>query len=95
MSSTTTFRRSSQPQRSGECATRPRGRCESRGLSTPAETPTRYVLCRDDRLFTPAWACRHARERRGIEADEMDGGHYVTSAALASWPTARRVSPVA
>jgi hypothetical protein len=29
-------------------------------------------------MFTAAWARRHARERLGIEADEMDGGHYVT-----------------
>ena len=41
------------------------------------DTPTRYLLCRDDRMFTPAWARRHARERLGIEADEIDGGHYV------------------
>lgn len=40
-------------------------------------TPTRYLLCRDDRMFTAAWARRHARERLGIDADEMDGGHYV------------------
>jgi pimeloyl-ACP methyl ester carboxylesterase len=45
--------------------------------SWPA-TPTRYLLCRDDRMFTAAWARRHARARLGIEADEMDGGHYVT-----------------
>jgi hypothetical protein len=25
-----------------------------------------------------AWARRHARERLGIEADEIDGGHYIT-----------------
>ena len=41
-------------------------------------TATRYLLCRDDRMFTAAWARRHARERLGVEADEMDGGHYVT-----------------
>ncbi len=40
--------------------------------------PTRYLVCRDDRLFTAGWARRHARERLGIEADEMPGGHYVT-----------------
>jgi pimeloyl-ACP methyl ester carboxylesterase len=45
--------------------------------SWPA-TPTRYLLCRDDRLFTAGWARRHARERLGIEAGEMDGGHYVS-----------------
>jgi pimeloyl-ACP methyl ester carboxylesterase len=42
------------------------------------QTETRYLLCRDDRMFTPAWARRHARERLGLQADEMDGGHYVT-----------------
>jgi len=40
------------------------------------ETPTRYLLCRDDRMFTADWARAHARERLGIGADEMDGGHY-------------------
>ena len=42
------------------------------------DVPTRYLLCRDDRMFTADWARRHARDRLGIEADEMDGGHYVT-----------------
>ena len=42
------------------------------------ETPTRYLLCRGDRMFPAAFARRHARERLGIEADEIDGGHYVT-----------------
>jgi hypothetical protein len=38
----------------------------------------RYLLCRDDRMFTAAWARRHARERLGLQADEMDGGHYIS-----------------
>jgi hypothetical protein len=42
------------------------------------DTPTRYLLSRDDRMFPAAWARRHARERLGIEAHEMDGGHYVS-----------------
>jgi pimeloyl-ACP methyl ester carboxylesterase len=42
------------------------------------ETPTRYLLCRNDRMFVAEWARRHARERLGIEADEIDGGHYVS-----------------
>jgi pimeloyl-ACP methyl ester carboxylesterase len=42
------------------------------------ETPTRYLLCRDDRMFSADWARRHAYERLGIDADEMDGGHYVS-----------------
>ena len=41
------------------------------------DTPTRYLLCRDDRMFPAAWARRHARERLGIDPDEIDGGHYV------------------
>jgi pimeloyl-ACP methyl ester carboxylesterase len=59
---------------------------KARALSEPwpldawPDTPTRYLLCRDDRLFTPAFARRHARERLGIEADEMDGGHYIALA---------------
>ncbi len=44
------------------------------------EVPTRYLLCRGDRMFTAEWARRHARERLGIEADEMDGGHYIALA---------------
>jgi pimeloyl-ACP methyl ester carboxylesterase len=42
------------------------------------DTPARYLLCRDDRMFPAGWARRHARERLGIDADEMDGGHYVS-----------------
>ena len=29
-------------------------------------------------MFPAPWARRHARERLGIEADEIDGGHYIT-----------------
>ena len=42
------------------------------------ETPTRYLLCRDDRMFPAAWARRHARERLGVESDEITGGHYIS-----------------
>jgi pimeloyl-ACP methyl ester carboxylesterase len=47
-------------------------------LETWPDTPTRYLLCRDDRMFPAAWARRHARDRLGLEADEIDGGHYVS-----------------
>jgi pimeloyl-ACP methyl ester carboxylesterase len=56
----------------------------SRALKEPwpldawPDTPTRYLLCRDDRMFAAHWARRHARERLGIEADEIDGGHYIS-----------------
>jgi pimeloyl-ACP methyl ester carboxylesterase len=66
-------------------AAKSRGRDETaRALEEPwplpawPDTPTRYLLCRDDRMFTAEWARRHARERLGIEADEIDGGHYIT-----------------
>ena len=42
------------------------------------DTPARYLLCRNDRMFPAAWARRHARERIGVDPDEIDGGHYIT-----------------
>jgi pimeloyl-ACP methyl ester carboxylesterase len=56
----------------------------SRALQEPwplaawPDTPKRYLLCRDDHMFPPGWARTHARDRLGIEADEIDGGHYIT-----------------
>jgi pimeloyl-ACP methyl ester carboxylesterase len=41
------------------------------------DVPTRFLLCRDDRLFPAAFMHRVARERLGIAADEIDGGHCV------------------
>ena len=49
-------------------------------LESWPEVPTKYLLCRHDRMFPVGWARRHARERLGIEADEMDGGHYISLA---------------
>jgi pimeloyl-ACP methyl ester carboxylesterase len=37
--------------------------------------PTRFLLCRHDRLFPPPFQRRLAAERLGITPDEMDGGH--------------------
>jgi pimeloyl-ACP methyl ester carboxylesterase len=37
--------------------------------------PTRFLLCRDDRLFPAAWLRGVVRDRLGIEPDEIDGGH--------------------
>jgi pimeloyl-ACP methyl ester carboxylesterase len=39
------------------------------------DVPTRYLLCRDDRMFPAEWTRRHVRERLGITPDEIDGGH--------------------
>jgi pimeloyl-ACP methyl ester carboxylesterase len=44
------------------------------------DVPTRVLGCRDDRLFPPAFMRRVARERLGIEPDEVPGGHCVALA---------------
>ena len=41
------------------------------------DVPTKVLLCRDDRMFPADFQRRVARERLGIEPDEMDGGHYI------------------
>jgi len=39
------------------------------------EVPTRYLLCREDRIFPATWMRGVVRERLGIEPEEIDGGH--------------------
>jgi pimeloyl-ACP methyl ester carboxylesterase len=39
------------------------------------DVPRTYILCRDDRTATPAWARRAASERLGVEPIEIPGGH--------------------
>jgi pimeloyl-ACP methyl ester carboxylesterase len=41
------------------------------------DVPTRVLICRGDRMFTPDFQRRVTRERLGIDPDEMDGGHYI------------------
>jgi pimeloyl-ACP methyl ester carboxylesterase len=41
------------------------------------DVPTRFLLCRDDRFFPPAFLRRVVRERLGITPDEIDGSHCV------------------
>jgi pimeloyl-ACP methyl ester carboxylesterase len=41
------------------------------------DVPTRVVAGRDDRLFPLEFQRRVARERLGLEIDEIDGGHMV------------------
>ena len=41
------------------------------------DVPTRFLLCRDDRLFPAEFMRRVSRDRLGITADEIDGGHCV------------------
>jgi pimeloyl-ACP methyl ester carboxylesterase len=44
-------------------------------LQTWPEVPRSYILCRDDRTVTPAWARQAALERLGVESIEIPGGH--------------------
>jgi pimeloyl-ACP methyl ester carboxylesterase len=39
------------------------------------DVPTAVIVCRNDRLFPAGWLREVARERLGIEADEIDSGH--------------------
>lgn len=57
---------------------RPQGRrpsIEAWPLDRLPGVPSAYVLCRDDRLVAPEWSRRAARERLGVEARELPGGH--------------------
>jgi pimeloyl-ACP methyl ester carboxylesterase len=42
------------------------------------DVPTRFLLCRGDRMFPAEWMRRIVGERLGVVPDEMDGGHYIS-----------------
>ena len=46
-------------------------------LAAWPNVPTRFLLCRDDRMFPADFMRRVARERLGITPDEIDGSHCV------------------
>jgi pimeloyl-ACP methyl ester carboxylesterase len=46
-------------------------------LAALPDLPTRVLLCRDDRFFTPDLQRRVAKERLGVTPDEIDGSHMV------------------
>ena len=46
-------------------------------LESWPDVPTRFLLCRDDRLLPAEFLRRVVRERLGITPDEIDGGHCV------------------
>ncbi|MGV9679962.1 alpha/beta fold hydrolase [Nocardia sp. NPDC003482] len=63
-------------------AARARGRTQSETrmrepspLRAWPTTPTRVLLCRDDRLFPPPYLRRVAHDRLHLTPDEIDGGH--------------------
>jgi pimeloyl-ACP methyl ester carboxylesterase len=44
-------------------------------LSGWPNVPTRYVMCRNDRVFPAAWTRRVVRDRLGIAPNKIDSGH--------------------
>lgn len=44
-------------------------------LAAWPDVPTRYLLCRDDRFFPPAFVRGLVRDRLGITPDEVPGSH--------------------
>ena len=68
------------PQLAAEALRRGRAQAETPvreqwPLAAWPEVPTRYLLCRDDRVFPAEFVRRMVNERLGIDADEIDGGH--------------------
>ncbi|WP_216911614.1 alpha/beta hydrolase [Nocardia noduli] len=68
------------PKLAAEALKRGRDQSEARlGEPSPLrawpDTPTRILICRDDRLFPRRYLRRVAVERLGITPDEIDGGH--------------------
>jgi pimeloyl-ACP methyl ester carboxylesterase len=44
-------------------------------MSAWPDIPTRFIVCRDDRMFAAEWLRPLVRDRLGIEPAEIDGGH--------------------
>jgi len=44
-------------------------------LKALPEVPSSYIVCCDDRTISAVWSRRTARERLGVEAIELTGGH--------------------
>ena len=77
-----TFYHDLAPELAGEALQRGRSQSETPTLEPwPLEAwpdvPTRFLLCRDDRLLPPDFLRGVVQERLGIVPDEIDGGHCV------------------
>jgi pimeloyl-ACP methyl ester carboxylesterase len=46
-------------------------------LSSWPATPTKFLLCRDDRFFPAEFMRRVVADRLGIVPDEINGGHTI------------------
>ncbi|MGW6062299.1 alpha/beta fold hydrolase [Streptomyces sp. NPDC055189] len=65
-----------------EAMRREREECSRAGgepwpLKAWPDTPTKFIVCGDDRFFPPGFFRGLARERLGVTADEIGGGHCV------------------
>jgi pimeloyl-ACP methyl ester carboxylesterase len=74
------FYHDAPPELAAEALRRARGQAEAPmrepwPLDAWPAVATRYLLCRDDRMFPAEWTRRVVRERLGIAPDEIDGGH--------------------
>ncbi len=70
------------PELAEEALRRGRDQSETPGrqpwpLHAWPDTPTRFLLCRDDRLFLADFQRTVVQDRLGIEADEIGGSHCV------------------
>jgi hypothetical protein len=70
------------PELAAEALRRGRAQSDTPGrqpwpLAAWPDVPTRFVLCRDDRLLPAEFLRRVVRERLGIVADEIEAGHCV------------------
>jgi pimeloyl-ACP methyl ester carboxylesterase len=79
---TATFYHDVPPDLAAEALKRVRDQSETPGekpwpLEAWPDVPTRFVLCRDDRLFPADWMRRVVKERLGITPDEIDGSHCI------------------
>jgi len=68
------------PELAAEALSRGREQAETPGrepwpLNAWPDVPTRYLLCRDDRVFPADWMRGVVRERLGITPDEIESGH--------------------
>jgi pimeloyl-ACP methyl ester carboxylesterase len=68
------------PALAAEALARGRKQSETPGqepwpLSAWPDVPTRFLLCRQDRLFPAKWLRRVVRDRLGMTPDEIDSGH--------------------
>jgi len=70
------------PELAAEAMRRSRRQSDTPGrepwpLASWPDVPTRFVLCRQDRLLPAPFLRRVVRERLGITPDEIDAGHCV------------------